>query len=152
MDYHKMILLVKLGREYGMERIKSLGLNDTEHQICSFLFFHDEVSQDTIAGALMLDKTTVAKALSNLEKYSFIIRMQNPSNRRKNVIRLSENGRKSENDSVNLHNEWLTQVMECLSKDEKKDVHAIFEKIFLNALQIRTMQTTRPEEMNYKFT
>ncbi len=149
MDYHKMILLVKLGREYGMERIKSLGLNDTEHQICSFLFFHDEVSQDTIAGALMLDKTTVAKALSNLQKYKFIIRMQNPSNRRKNVIRLSVSGRENMNDSVNLHNDWLSQVMSCLSEHEKESMDNIFEKIFSNAFQIRTKLMTKPEEMNY---
>lgn len=149
MDYHKMILLVKLGREYGMERIKSLGLNDTEHQICSFLFFHDEVSQDTIAGALMLDKTTVAKALSNLQKYKFIIRMQNPNNRRKNVIRLSVSGRENMNDSVNLHNDWLSQVMSCLSEHEKESMDNIFEKIFSNAFQIRTKLMTKPEEMNY---
>ena len=70
MEFSKLNMLIKLGREFGHEQIRDAGFSDTEHAICTFLCFHDQVSQDMIANALLLDKTTVAKALSVITSYS----------------------------------------------------------------------------------
>ena len=83
MKFSKLEMLIKLGREFGHKEIREAGFSDTEHAICTFLCFHDNVSQDTISNALILDKTTVAKSLRSLEGKDYIARKQNEQNRRK---------------------------------------------------------------------
>ena len=136
MNYQQLNTLIKLGRDFGHEQIRDAGFTDTEHAICTFLCFHDRVSQDHIASALMLDKTTVAKALSAMEEKGLILREQNPKNRRENRIRITESGRSSVSSSVDLYDTWLRRVCSCLSAEELRQLDGYFDRIVQNAIQL----------------
>jgi len=136
MNYKQLNTLIKLGRDFGHEQIRGAGFTDTEHAICTFLCFHDRVSQDTIATALMMDKTTVAKALSGMESKGLIAREQNPANRRENRIRLSDAGRSSVSGSVDLYDTWLSRACDCLSAEEQQQLDGYFERIVQHAIQL----------------
>lgn len=135
MNYQQLNTLIKLGRDFGHEQIRDAGFTDTEHAICTFLCFHDRVSQDTIANALMLDKTTVAKALSAMEAKGLILREQNPKNRRENRIRITECGRSSVSGSVDLYDSWLQRVCSCLSAEELRQLDESFDRIVQCAIK-----------------
>jgi len=137
MNYKQLNMLIKLGRDFGHEQIRDAGFTDTEHAICTFLCFHDRVSQDAIANALMLDKTTVAKALSAMEGKALIAREQNPQNRRANVIRITESGKANVSSSVDLYDTWLERACSCLSAEELKQLDGYFDRIVQNAIQLR---------------
>ncbi len=135
MNYQQLNTLIKLGRDFGHEQIRDAGFTDTEHAICTFLCFHDRVSQDHIASALMLDKTTVAKALSAMEGKGLILREQNPKNRRENRIRVTESGRSSVSGSVDLYDTWLRRVCSCLSAEELRQLDELFDRIVQCAIR-----------------
>jgi len=135
MNYKQLNTLMKLGRDFGHEQIRDAGFTDTEHAICTFLSFHDRVSQDHIASALLLDKTTVAKALSAMENKGLIAREQNPENRRENRIRITESGRASVSGSVDLYDKWLHRVCSCLSAEEQQQLDGYFDRIVQNAVR-----------------
>ena len=137
MDYNKINILMKLGREYGHQKIRDVGVTDTEHSICTFLFFHDAVSQDTIASALMLDKTTVAKALLRMVEKGLVVRNQNPSNRRKNIISITNAGKQTIGESVEIYDEWLNIICSCFSKEEQLQFNFLLDKLIKNAFIIR---------------
>lgn len=143
MEFSKLNMLIKLGREFGHEQIRDAGFSDTEHAICTFLCFHDQVSQDMIANALMLDKTTVAKALSAMEGKSLIIREQDGQNRRKNIIRVTETGRASVSASMHIYDSWFSGVCDCLSEDEKKQLGTSIDKMIACALQLREKKNSK---------
>ena len=136
MQFSKLSMLIKLGREFGHEQIRDAGFSDTEHAICTFLCFHDRVSQDTIATALMMGKTTVAKALTGMESKGLIAREQNPANRRENCIRITESGRASVSGSVDLYDTWLSRACDCLSAEEQQQLDGYFERIVQHAIQL----------------
>ena len=136
MNYKQLNTLIKLGRDFGHEQIRDAGFTDTEHGICTFLCFHDRVSQDAIATALMMDKTTVAKALSGMESKGLIAREQNPANRRENCIRITESGRYSVSGSVDLYDTWLSRACDCLSAEEQHQLDGYFERIVQNAIEL----------------
>lgn len=123
MEYHVIGLLSKYAKEYGHAKIREAGVSDTEHRICAFLYFHSGVYQDMVANTLMLDKTTVAKALVSLEERGLIVRVQNPDNRRKNILNITEAGKETIADIVNIYDEWLENVESCLSEEEKEQFH-----------------------------
>jgi len=137
MKYSKMNMLSKLGREFVRDQVRDTGLSDTEHAICTFLCFHENISQDFISEALLLDKTTVAKALATLESKGLIERRQNELNRRKNVIRISENGRLCVAESIDIYDKWLDDVCSCLDESEQQQFTDYFDRIITHALELR---------------
>jgi DNA-binding MarR family transcriptional regulator len=142
MHYNQLNRLIKLGREFGHDKIRGAGFSDTEHAICTFLCFHDQVSQDTISAALLLDKTTVAKALQAMERKGLIDRRQNEQNRRQNVIQITEAGRSSVAKNVDIYDQWLTSVCSCLSDQEQQQFNDAFDRIVKHALRLRQHQQT----------
>ncbi len=134
MNYLRLNRLIKLGREFGHEQIRDAGFSDTEHSICTFLSFHDHVSQDSIAKALMQDKTTVAKGL--------ISRMPNDRNRRENIIRITDDGKASVKNSIDVYETWLEKVCSCLSEEELRQMDGYFDRIVDHAMKIRSENKT----------
>ncbi len=137
MNFSQLHMLIKLGQEFGHEQIRDAGFTDTEHAICTFLCFHDRVSQDAIANALLLDKTTVAKSLSSMETKGLIVRRQNERNRRMNIIQISETGRASVSSSVHLYDEWLAELSSCLTPEEQRQMDGYFNRIIEAAVKRR---------------
>lgn len=137
MRFSDLQTLIKLGRDFGHEQIRDAGFSDTEHAICTFLCFHDGVSQNAIANALMLDKTTVAKALSSLEEKEMIRREQDGENRRKNVVRITPAGKANVSDSLHIYDTWFTEVCSCLSDAELQQLGDSIGKLTRCALELR---------------
>lgn len=119
MDFNAISLLSKYAKEYGHARIREAGVTDTEHTICTFLYFHSGACQDMIANALMMNKTTVAKALVSLEARGLIARTQNPENRRKNVLTITEAGEAAIAHIAGIYDEWLSSISACLAPEEQ---------------------------------
>ena len=137
MNYHKLNILIKLGREFGHDKIRDAGFSDTEHAICTFLSFHDQVSQETIATALLLDKTTVAKALRIMEHKELITRQLNEQNRRQNIIRITDTGLSSVAHNIDIYDQWLNAVCTCLDKSEQQQFNNYFDRVVDQALKMR---------------
>ena len=119
MNFHTLNLLMRYAKAYGHKEIRVLGLSETEHTICTFLFGHSGVSQDDVSDALRLDRTTVARALLTLEEKRMVTRRRNPQNRRKNLLYLTEEGRKSMAEVVGIYDRWLAGISACLSEEEQ---------------------------------
>ncbi len=120
MDFRHLQLLTRYAREYGHGKIRIAGMSDTGHTIYTFLFAHDGVSQDDVCKALRLDKTTVARALLTLEEKGFVSRTPNRKNRRKNLLSITDEGKKSIADVVHIYDDWITRISVCLSPEEQQ--------------------------------
>jgi DNA-binding MarR family transcriptional regulator len=146
MNFEQLNLLIKLGRDFGHAQIRDAGFSDTEHAICAFLCFHDAVSQDFIANALLLDKTTVAKALNAMQRKGTIIRSQNENNRRENIIRLSNAGRASVNASIGIYDAWLADISACLSDEEVRQMDSFVARMINRAVSQREQLQEKSNE------
>lgn len=120
MDYQILNLLLRCNKEFSHEKIKIQELSDTECMISSYIYSHDKCSQDEVAIALKTDKTTVGKALASLEKKKCVIRTQDTQDKRIKRLSLSRIGKTKVSKLVNVHDNWLNEIMTCLSKEEKK--------------------------------
>lgn len=136
MDFNTISLLLKHAKGYGHAKIREAGVSDTEHKICTFLYFHSDAYQDMIANCLMLDKTTVAKAILSLEERGLLNRIQNPANRRKNILNITEEGKKTIADVVDIYDEWLAKIESCLSNAEKEQFHDYCKRLLEKAKEI----------------
>ena len=137
MDFNKLNIFFRCGKEYGRNAIKDLGINDTEYTICSFLYFYKDAPQDLICKSYMIDKTTVTKALHSLEERGLITRTVNPENRRQNLINLTSDGKDLIKDVVNVYDDWVSEVVTSLSEDEQKQFEMIMDKLLKKATDLK---------------
>ena len=119
MDYQILNLLFRCNKEFSHEKIRKQELSDTECMICSYIYSHENCSQDDVSVALKTDKTTVGKALASLENKDCVVRTQDEADKRIKRLSLTENGRRKVSSLVDLHNNWLGEIMTCLSEEEQ---------------------------------
>lgn len=120
MDYQTLNLLFRCGKEFSHEKIRLHELSDTECMICSYIYSHENCSQDDVSAALRTDKTTVGKALAALENKACVVRVQDEADRRIKRLSLTESGQKKVAELLNIHDNWLSEIMTCLSEEEQK--------------------------------
>ena len=120
MDYQILNLLFRCNKEFSHEKIRRQELSDTECMICSYIYSHENSSQDDVSVALKTDKTTVGKALASLESKKCVIRTQDDTDRRIKRLTLTAAGRERVSELIDIHNNWLRDIMNCLSEEEQK--------------------------------
>ena len=133
MDYQTLNLLFRCNKAFSHEKIRLQQLSDTECMICSYIYSHDSCSQDDAAVALKTDKTTVGKALASLEKKACVVRTQDDADKRIKRLSLTDLGREKVAELVDIHNNWLRDIMSCLSEEEQAQFENICKRLLAEA-------------------
>ena len=120
MDYQILNLLFRCSKEFSHEFIRRRNLSDTECMICSYIYSHENCSQDDVSSAIKTDKTTVGKALASLENKGCVMRIQDETDRRIKRLLLTGAGREKISELIDVHDNWLRKIMTCLSEEEQK--------------------------------
>ena len=129
MDYQILHLLFRCNKEFSHEKIRRQELSDTECMICSYIYSHDQCSQDDISVTLKTDKTTVGKALVSLENKACVARTQDRVDKRIKRVTLTPAGREKVAQLLDLHNHWLREIMTCLSPEEQKQFENLCRRL-----------------------
>ena len=133
MDYETLNLLFRCGKEFSHKTIKSRDLGDTEGMVCSYIFSNGGCSQDEAAASLKADKTTVAKAVSALEKKGLLRRERDQNDKRRNKLYITPAGKTKIAGLAEMHNKWLSSVMAVLSKEEQRQFEDFCRRILCEA-------------------
>ena len=129
MDYRKLHLLIQYARDYSHGKIREKGFTDTEHLICSYVYVHDDCSQEDLARGIRMDKTTVGKALDSLEHKGFLLREPSKADRRKNRLHLTEAGKESISGILDINESWVKRVLSVLEPEERAQLGAYMERV-----------------------
>lgn len=136
MDYQTLNLLFRCNKEFSHKKIRKHELTDTEYMICSYIYSHKNCSQDDVSIALKTDKTTVGKALASLEKKNCVLRIQDIEDKRIKRLSLTHTGSEKISKLLDIHNNWLTEIMKCLSEDEQKNFENYCKRLLDSAEKI----------------
>lgn len=142
MDFQTLNLLFRCNKEFNHEKIRRQELSDTECMICSYIYSHENSSQDDVSVALKTDKTTVGKALMSLEKKNCVVRAQDATDKRVKRLSLTDVGREKVAELADLHNNWLEKILTCLSQEEQEQFENYCERLLAAAEQLTKMEET----------
>lgn len=129
MDFQILNSLIKMTKGFAHRQIRASGLNDTECMICSYVYAHENCSQDDVSKALCMDKTTVTKSMQILEKRGILQRISDESDKRRNVLSLTKDGKEKCSQTLHIHDEWVSRVMEELSEEEQKQFESYCRRL-----------------------
>ncbi len=111
-------VILRYCRNFFEKRLREFDLTFGEQVIIMFLSRNEEVNQDAISKRYMIDKGMVAKTLNKLETKGFILREQNPDNKRENIISLTQKGADILSNIKNIIDEWNEILYEEMSEEE----------------------------------
>lgn len=129
MQYQYFYKLFHNGKAYAHQKIRLLGISDTEFMVCLFLFKHQVMSQKEVSEALKLDKTTLSRAFSSLEKKGYVQRNVDERNRRKTLPSLTAEGLTAISNVEDIYEQWVTDISESFSEEEKKQFEHFCQRL-----------------------
>ena len=101
-----------------------LGLGAATIPIITFLYDNDGVHQDILAKALQFNKSSAARAVARLVKEGYIAKTADPSNRRRNIIRITQK----------THDAWpeILRILKSVTEDlftdfSEKEIELYFD-------------------------
>lgn len=137
MDFQILNSLMKMTKSFAHRQIRASGLNDTECMICSYVYAHENCSQDEVSKALCMDKTTVTKSMQLLENMGILLRIPDETDKRRNVLSLTNEGKEKCSQILHIHDEWVGKVMEELNEEEQKQFEKYCRRLINSAEKLQ---------------
>jgi DNA-binding MarR family transcriptional regulator len=106
----------------------------------SFLMalYHEEgITQECLAYYLKVDKATSARAVKKLVRAGLVKRKKDLQDKRKLKVFLTKKGKRMEPEIKEISSEWTAILFSGFTKDEKKEIASLLEKMAENASAVR---------------
>jgi len=121
--------MYRKGRIFYTQELKKFGLGSGQSIFLFQLYKKDGVTQEELANTLYIDKGTTARSLKTLEEQGFIKKEHVVSDKRLNMIYLTEKALKLEEEITNILKKWDGILSNSLSSEEKETLLQLLKKI-----------------------
>ena len=142
MDFSVLNSLMKMVKNFAHGQIRASGLNDTECMICSYVYAHENCSQDDVSKALCMDKTTVTKSMQALENMGVLLRVSDEADKRRKALSLTEDGKEKCSQILHIHDEWVRKIMKELNAEEQKEFESYCRRLICAAKRLQEAEPT----------
>ncbi len=115
---NNLSIIMRHSRTFCERRLRDYDLGFPEQVILMYLSVNKTISQDDIVKHFMIDKGAIAKSLSKLELKDYVIRKENPFDKRVKLITLSSKGDLILDYMATILEEWNQYVLMGLSLDD----------------------------------
>lgn len=112
--------------------IASLNLTIEQWSVLYHLWKQDGISQQELCNASFRDKPSITRLVDNLEKLQLVRRVASDSDRRMNMIFLTKQGQKLQEQSMDLAEETLNEALEGIAADHVNLCKEILQKVYDN--------------------
>lgn len=126
---HQFSGISKNGWKYCREHMTQPYLSNAAYDICGVILQFKESNQDNVAKALKMDKSSVAKIVNKCVLDGLIERQINPDNRREYILRLTEKGKITVQELIDLVEQWQQEALSALDEKEQEVFLQMLEKI-----------------------
>ena len=127
--YHYVEELISDYGSYYEENLQNPELTIKEYSVLLRIRFIGKSTQRELVELFKVSGAYMAKLLRKFEDENYIIRIENPENRREKIVELTENGIKKTNHLIETIDAWEREVTCNLSEDEIVMLKKILSKI-----------------------
>ena len=131
----KMGIVSRLAWEYAREKMDTDGLSSVQNKVCIAIYNNPGLSQDDVARALGMDKSSIAKLIAKLMDGKYVTRQTNPQDRREYKLYLDERGEKVTQELVNCLEEFQQNYISSIRPDLLAELNDVLNKILENATE-----------------
>lgn len=113
-------------------RKNDVPLTPEQFMLIDLLWNQGEMTQQQLADQLQKDKNSVTKLVDAIEKKGFVVRKQNPHDRRANTLVLTEKANELKPGAKQKGISILDQILEGISEDELRRFLSTLRKLNAN--------------------
>ncbi|MBU6468760.1 MAG: MarR family transcriptional regulator [Betaproteobacteria bacterium] len=115
---------------FSERHIKSLGLTTGQFDVIATLGNTQGMTCGEIGEKTLMVKGTLTGVLDRLEAKGMIVRVENPKDKRSTLIKLTDVGEKTFQNTFQPHLEYLSQVFDKLSAKELQEIESQLQKLY----------------------
>ena len=121
-------------KQFLAAKLREMGVPLTPEQfmLIDILWNQGEMTQQQLADLLQKDKNSVTKLVDAIEKKGFVVRKQNPHDRRANTLVLTEKANELKPGAKQKGISILDQILEGISEDELRSFLSTLRKLNTN--------------------
>jgi len=124
-------LTMRINRYLGAcFRAVGIGITVEQWTVLACLWQKDKVSQQSLSQATFRDKTGMTRLIDTLEKQGLVVRMPDTTDRRANLICLTQQGRDLEQKASAVIEEVAVHTLNILTEDELNMGKILLRKIY----------------------
>ena len=127
--YHYVEEMISSYGSYYESNINNQELTLNEFSILLRIRFQGVATQHDLVKLFKVSGAYIAKLLSKFEEYGYIIRKEDPQNRRKKLVKLTDEGIKKTDELIDIIQRWEDKVTDNISEEELKTLKKILYKI-----------------------
>ncbi len=109
-----------------------LNLTIEQWSVLYHLWKQDGISQQELCNATYRDKPSITRLVDNLEKLQLVKRVPSDSDRRINLIYLTKQGQKLQEDTMGLAEETLNEALETVPADKIEVCKEVLQVVYDN--------------------
>jgi DNA-binding MarR family transcriptional regulator len=118
------------------KNFRNAGLEITIEQwsILYHLWKEDCLSQQELCNRTFRDKPSITRLIDNLEKQSMVKRMPSKTDRRINLVCLTDAAKQIQNSTIDIANQTMGEALLGVKKEDIEIVKIVFQKVYDNLL------------------
>ena len=118
------------------KNFRNAGLEITIEQwsILYHLWKEDCLSQQELCNRTFRDKPSITRLIDNLEKQAMVIRMPSKTDRRINLVCLTDAAKEIQNLTIDLANQTMSEALVGVKKEDIEIVKIVFQKVYDNLI------------------
>lgn len=129
--YHYVEELVSSYGSYYESNFKDGDLTLKEFSILLRIRFQGVATQHDLVELFKVSGAYIAKLLRKFEDKNYIVRKEDPENRRKKLVEMTDEGTKKTDEIIEIIQNWENKVTAGISEDEIKTLKEILFKIIM---------------------
>lgn len=137
MDYSKR-QITKIAREasrFTVRTMKADGVGTAEFDFIHLLRHHPGLTQAQIREELKIDKGAAARQAASLEAKGYLIRKENPADRRSQLLYATEKAENLRNSKVSLEQAFYDWLLSELPEEDRNEFCRILNDLYLRSKQ-----------------
>lgn len=116
------------------KNFRNAGLEITIEQwsVLYHLWKEDGLSQQELCNRTFRDKPSITRLIDNLEKQHLVKRVASPTDRRINLVQLTDAAKDLQQITIDLANQTMAEALVGVDKKDIETVKLVFQKVYDN--------------------
>ena len=133
----KLISIIARGHKiYLNHNLKDLDINATQLHLLFEISCQSNINQENIASRCNINKGAVARSIKKLEEKELIVREIDSENRRQNKVSLTDKGRETLNESINIFDNWEMEIFSENDLIERETLQKVLKEIAIKTMEL----------------
>lgn len=137
-ETHRQITkIARTVNQFTVQTMKEDGIGTAEFDFIHLVRHHPGITQAKIREALKIDKGAAARRTTSLENKGYLIRKENPEDKRSQLLYATPKAEQLKNSKTSLEASFYEFLLEDIANDQKEIFLEVLNEIYLKSKKQR---------------